>query len=167
MKTALLACLILTFYTAYAHLTEDEHTHSASCSHVHVEEQPHVHLTDAPHAGHDDSAHPHDHEPDLAGEQLIVVQADARSRHILNMQIEEVPEISLALTGSVYGYLNVPPHAVETYALPCAGRISLHVKSAQQVKQGDVLYTLQSPALTEQLAGIQGLVLLYLVVRLK
>lgn len=112
--------------------------------------------------GHREDAqeHLHAHEEDIHaeashGQDLVVVQADARSRHILNMQIETVPETSLALTHSLYGYLTVPDHALSTYALPCAGRITLQVKSAQQVKKGDVLYILESPALTELLAGQQ------------
>lgn len=138
MKTVLLACIGLIFYTTsplYAH-------------------------EDVP--GHRDDAleHDHVHEEDLHpeaphGQELVVVQADARSRHILNMQIETVPETSLALTHSLYGYLTVPDHALSTYALPCAGRITLQVKTAQQVEKGDVLYILESPALTELLAGQQ------------
>lgn len=100
----------------------------------------------------------HEGEDEGVGERNgspLIVQADARSRHILNMQIEEVPDASQALAHSLYGYLAVPDHALETYALPCAGRIVLHVKTAQQVRKGDALYTLDSPALAEQLAELK------------
>ena len=70
------------------------------------------------------------------------------------MQVEEVPEGSRPLVHSLYGYLTTPDHAVSTYAMPCAGRISLEVKSAQSVRKGDVLYTVDSPGLYEQIAAV-------------
>jgi hypothetical protein len=70
----------------------------------------------------------------------------------MNMRIETVPELTEVLVHSLYGFLTTPDHAMQTYALPCGGRITLHVKSAQQVKAGDLLYTLQSPDIMEQRA---------------
>ena len=68
--------------------------------------------------------------------------------------MEEVPEGSRPLVHSLYGYLTTPDHALSTYAMPCAGRISLEVKSAQAVRKGDVLYTVDSPGLYEQIAAV-------------
>ena len=81
--------------------------------------------------------------------------ADARARQMLRMRIEAVPAADLALTHSLYGYLTATEHALETYSMPCAGRISLAVKSAQSVKKGDVLYTVVSPAVGEQVAELE------------
>lgn len=145
----LIASLALSLFSLllYGH-EEEEPIHS------HAEEEEHRHAHgEAPHNhAEEEEERRHAHE---GADDLVVVQADARSRHILNMQIEEVPDNSLALTNSLYGYLMVPEHALETYALPCAGRISLKVKSAQQVRKGDVLYTVESPALTELLAELR------------
>jgi multidrug efflux pump subunit AcrA (membrane-fusion protein) len=44
---------------------------------------------------------------------------------------------------------------METYSLPCAGRISLSVKSAQSVKKGDVLYTVVAPEVGAQEAELK------------
>ena len=74
------------------------------------------------------------------------------------MQVETIPETGLALSQSLYGHLIAPGHALETYALPCAGRINLRVKTAQQVKAGDVLYTLTSPDYSDQIAEEQRIV---------
>ena len=116
--------------------TEDTHTHGDSCcDHDHGSEG-HVHGDSC---GHD---HSHDKAP-------VVIQVDARSRHILNMQVEALPEGRGTLTHSMYGTLTVPEHATETYALPCAGFITLAVKSAQEVKKGDLLYSLSSPSLDD------------------
>ena len=71
------------------------------------------------------------------------------------MKIEEVPAAGLALTHSLYGHLFVPSHALETYSLPCGGRISLQVKSAQNVKKGDVLYTVVAPEVSALVADIR------------
>ena len=71
------------------------------------------------------------------------------------MKIEEVPAAGLALQHSLYGYLEVPEHVLETYSLPCGGRISMHVKSAQSVKKGDVLYTVVSPEVSALVADIK------------
>lgn len=163
MKTALAAALALFLYATpdiSAHEAHPEHLHEGegACNdpHGHDHGQAHNHEHEKGH----DHEHGHDGDPHAghnhgAAEDIVVVKADARSRHILNMQVESVPETSLALVHSLYGYLTVPGHALETYALPCAGRIGLHVKSAQQVKKGDLLYTLESPALTELLAELQ------------
>ncbi|MBQ1961047.1 MAG: efflux RND transporter periplasmic adaptor subunit, partial [Akkermansia sp.] len=134
----------------------DHADHSACSGHDHAAEHKHDHAAEAhDHADHSGcSGHDHSSAP-CSGGGIIIVQADARSRHILNMQIEEVPATSLALTNSLYGYLTVPEHATETYALPCAGRISLRVKSAQQVHKGDVLYTVESPTISEQVTDLQ------------
>lgn len=99
---------------------------------------------------------PHEHEASTK-EDVIVVKVNPRSRHILAMQVEEVPAATMALVSSLYGVLTVPEHAIETYSLPCAGRITLHVKSAQQVRQGDILCTVESPVLSEQLAEQQNI----------
>lgn len=85
---------------------------------------------------------------------MVIVEADARARDLMNMRIETVPELTEVLVHSLYGFLTTPDHAMRTYALPCGGRITLHVKSAQAVKKGDLLYTLQSPDIMEQEAEV-------------
>ena len=70
------------------------------------------------------------------------------------MRIETVPAADLALTHSLYGYLTATENALESYSMPCAGRISLAVKSAQSVKKGDVLYSVISPEVGEQVAEL-------------
>lgn len=85
----------------------------------------------------------------------MLVTADAHARHISAMKIEAVPAAGLALQHSLYGYLTVPSHGLETYSLPCGGRISLRVKSAQSVKKGEVLYTVISPEVSELVADIK------------
>ena len=144
---------------------EGEHAHDpANCSgHDHgAAEGEHAH-DHANCSGHDHAAaegeHAHDHANcsghDHAAEGgPVLVTADPRSRQMLRMRVEEVPAADLALTHSLYGYLTVTEHAMETYSLPCAGRISLAVKSAQSVKKGDVLYTLISTAVSEQVAEL-------------
>lgn len=71
------------------------------------------------------------------------------------MKIEAVPAAGMALQHSLYGYLTVPSHALETYSLPCGGRISLRVKSAQNVKKGEVLYTVVAPEVSALVADIR------------
>ena len=97
---------------------------------------------------HDEHEHEHHHHHDEA----VVVSADAHSRHILALQTEEVPPAGQRLVYSTYGTLTAPPHALAAYALPCAGRVVLHVKPAQPVKRGDLLYTLASPQLADAVA---------------
>ena len=102
--------------------------------------------------------HDHDHEGGACSSSGgVVVKADARARSILGMQVQEVPAVTATLTGSLYGRLTIPEHAVETYALPVAGRISLRVKSAQQVQAGDILYTVQSPDYADRVTEAEEL----------
>ena len=138
----------------HEHAAEHQHdTHSTCSGHDHATEHQHEHAAEHQHDAHSTcSGHG---AAGSSGGGVVIVQADARSRHILNMQVEEVPATSLALTNSLYGYLTVPEHATEMYALPCAGRISLRVKSAQQVRKGDILYTVESPAVSEQITELQ------------
>ncbi len=137
------------------HATEakEEHVHGPGCNHDHAAEvkEEHVH---GPGCSHDHAGHNHAPGETCSGGETIIVEADARARDLVNMRIETVPSPSDVLVHSLYGYLSTPDHAMQTYALPCGGRITLHVKSAQQVKKGDLLYTLQSPDIMEQQAEV-------------
>ena len=132
----------------------EEHVHGSGCSHDHAAEakaEEHVH---GPGCSHDHAGHSHAPGETCSGGDAIIVEADARARDLVNMRIETVPTASEVLVHSLYGYLTTPDHAMQTYALPCGGRIMLHVKSAQQVKKGDLLYSLQSPDIMEQQAEV-------------
>ena len=111
---------------------EHQHEHGEGCTHDH---------------GHGAGCSGHDH-----ASGPVLVKADAHARHISAMKIETVPAASMALQHSLYGYLSVPDHALETYSLPCGGRIALQVKSAQSVKKGDVLYTVVAPEVSALVA---------------
>lgn len=132
-----------------AESAEHQHEHGEGCTHDHAHEH-----GDAC-SGHD---HGHEHGAGCTHDHSsgpVLVTADAHARHISAMKIEEVPAASQALTHSLYGHLFVPNHALETYSLPCGGRISLNVKSAQTVKKGDILYTLVSPEVSGLVADIK------------
>ena len=101
---------------------------------------------------HCDHDHEHEHEHCDHDHDSVVVKADEHSRHILAIQTESVPAAGQRLVYSVYGTLTVPQHALSTYALPSAGRVTLHVKSAQAVRKGDLLYTLESPQVADAVA---------------
>ena len=146
---------------------EHQHEHSEGCTHDHAAEAEHQHehsegCTHDHAAEHGDSCSGHDHGHEHGAgcshdhsSGPVLVTADAHARHISAMKIEEVPAASHALTHSLYGHLFVPNHALETYSLPCGGRISLNVKSAQTVKKGDILYTLVSPEVNALVADIK------------
>ena len=131
------------------HAAEGEHTHEhgAGCTHDHAAESEHQHEHDA--------GCTHDHSSCGGSAAPVLVTADAHARHISAMKIEDVPAVGMALQHSLYGYLTVPSHAQETYSLPCAGRISLRVKSAQSVKKGEVLYTVIAPEVSALVAEIR------------
>ena len=150
-----------------AESAEHQHEHGEGCNHDHAAEGEHQHehgegcTHDHGHehgdacSGHD---HGHEHGAGCTHDHSsgpVLVTADAHARHISAMKIEEVPAASQALTHSLYGHLFVPNHALETYSLPCGGRISLNVKSAQTVKKGDILYTLVSPEVSGLVADIK------------
>ena len=119
----------------------DEHEH---CEHEHEHEHEHC---DCEHE-HEHGDHEHcDHDHDS-----VVVKVDGHSRHILAIRTEAVPAAGQRLVYSVFGTLTVPQHALRTYALPSAGRVTLHVKSAQAVHKGDLLYTLASPQVADAVA---------------
>ncbi len=141
---------------------EHAHEHGAGCNHDHAAEGgEHAH-EHGEGCNHDHAAeggeHSHEHGEGCTHDHSsgpVVVKADAHARHISAMKIEEVPAAGLALTHSMYGHLFVPRHALESYSLPCGGRISLHVKSAQNVKKGDILYTVVAPEVSSLVADIR------------
>ena len=142
--------------------TATEHQHGPGCTHdhgtQHKQEPAEAEHQHGPGCTHDHGADPHaghNHAPgESCGGEVVVVEADSRARELMNMRIETVPELTEVLVHSLYGFLTTPDHAMHTYALPCGGRITLHVKSAQQVKAGDLLYSLQSPDIMEQQAEV-------------
>ena len=130
---------------------EETHDHSNCSGHDHA----HGAAKPAEEAHDHSNCSGHDHGADSHADGPVLVTADARSRQMLRMVIESVPQSDLALTHSLYGYLTATEHAMETYSLPCAGRISLSVKSAQSVKKGDVLYTVVAPEVGAQEAELK------------
>ena len=149
-----ISCTLALLPTLPGH-EEHEHDGHDHC-HAHHDHADHEHA-DHKHADHDHAEHAHTHTAQDHAHEVTLVQVDERARNILNMQIETIPDTTLALSHSLYGHLIAPEHALETYSLPCAGRIHLHVKSAQAVKKGDVLYTLISPAFSDQIAEEQSI----------
>lgn len=130
------------------HAACEGHDHEAHAEHDHAHED---------HDAHDHAAGKHDHEHEGAGHDHahepggghVHVTVDDQALHALDMSFETVPEPSAAPGRTLYGTLAVPPDAVHTCALPSAGRVYLKVRSAQQVRKGEVLYTLESPALVD------------------
>ena len=135
--------------------TEAKHEHGPGCTHDHEHSATEAKHEHGPGCTHDHGHAGHNHAPgESCGGEVVIVEADARARDLMNMRIETVPELTEVLVHSLYGFLTTPDHAMQTYALPCGGRITLHVKSAQSVKKGDLLYTLQSPDIMEQQAEV-------------
>ena len=96
----------------------------------------------------------HDHDKPSAGgagalEDMIPLHVDEKARHSLDMRFEKVTAVPHGAERTLHGQMVIPPHAVNTYALPAAGRGTFHVKSAQQVRKGQLLYTLASPDIVE------------------
>ena len=150
----------------HADEAEHQHEHGENCTHDHAAEAEHQHehgencthdhAAEAEHQHEHGVGCSHDHGPSCSGgDAPVLVTANAHARHISAMKIETVPAAGKALTHSLYGHLYVPDHALESYSLPCGGRISLRVKSAQQVKKGDVLYTVVSPEVSALVADIR------------
>ncbi len=142
-----------------------EHGHECSGHHDHAAHE-HKHAEGEACSGHDHTAHEHthsasepcdghDHDHENGMPEAIVVSADPHSRHLIALQVEVVPEPSGALSSSLYGTLTAPEHALQAYSLPVAGHITLHVKSAQKVEAGDLLYSVDSPAYTDAEASVR------------
>ncbi len=128
----------------HAHAHEDGHDHAhEGHDHTHEgEEHDHEHEE----AGHDHAGHNHEggHE-----EGHVHVTVSPKALRALDMSFETVPGPSAVPGRTLYGTLAVPPDAVHTCALPAAGRVYLKVKPAEEVSKGDVLYTLESPAIVD------------------
>lgn len=129
----------------------EEHTHAdgSACTGDHGKEG-HQHAEGEACTG----DHDHEHE-EAAGKSsgqlgdMIPVHVDEKARHSLDMRFEKVAEVPHGAEKTLHGQMVIPPHAVTTYALPAAGRVTFSVKSAQQVRKGELLYTLASPDIVE------------------
>lgn len=144
----------------------DEHQHKdgETCTEGH-DHQEHTHpdgtvcTGDHDHEGHQHAegeacTDDHDHDKPSAGgagalEDMIPLHVDEKARHSLDMRFEKVTAVPHGAERTLHGQMVIPPHAVNTYALPAAGRVTFHVKSAQQVRKGQLLYTLASPDIVE------------------
>lgn len=104
--------------------------------------------TDQDHAGHN-HAEGETCTADSTGEEIVPVKIDDKARISLDMQVETVVNRPHEAGKTFYGQLEIPPHAVKTYALASAGKVNLQVRSAQAVKKGDLLYTLESPEIVD------------------
>lgn len=132
----------------------DDHQHKAgeTCTQGHAHEE-HRHADGAVCTGdHELEGHQHaegeactgDHEREESAEKnssqpgdMIPVHVDEKARHSLDMRFEKVEETSHGAAKTLHGQMVIPPHAVTTYALPAAGRVTFNVKSAQQVRKGN------------------------------
>ena len=144
----------------------DEHQHKEgeTCTEGHDHKE-HTHpdgtvcTGDHDHEGHQHAegkacSDDHDHDKPSAGgagalEDMIPLHVDEKARHSLDMRFEKVTAVPHGAERTLHGQMVIPPHAVNTYALPAAGRVTFHVKSAQQVRKGQLLYTLASPDIVE------------------
>lgn len=146
----------------------DDHQHKAgeTCTQGHAHQE-HRHADGTVCTGdHELKGHQHaegeacteDHEhkhAESAGEgsgqlgDMIPVHVDEKARHSLDMRFEKVTKASHSAGKTLHGQMIIPPHAVTTYALPAAGRVTFNVKSAQQVRKGELLFTLASPDIVE------------------
>ena len=141
-----------------------QHKEGETCAEGHAHEE-HKHADGSVCTGdHEPEGHQHaegeactgDHEHEEAAEKgsgqpgdMIPVHVDEKARHSLDMRFEKVTEATHGAEKTLHGQMVIPPHAVTTYALPAAGRVTFNVKSAQQVRKGELLYTLASPDIVE------------------
>lgn len=121
---------------------EHQHKEGETCTGDHEEKEEAPCTGDHDHAGESKSAC-------SGGEGVVSVNIDDKARNSLDLKVEKVVARPGLASKSFYGQMEIPPHAVNTYALPTAGRVKLNVQSAQHVKKGDLLYTLDSPELLE------------------
>ena len=96
-------------------------------------------------------AHEHEHEHAHFHahhhEHLQAVQVDASTQRTLALKTVRVARRRMASTLTFTGRYELLPDARLTVATPVAGRLTLNVRSLQQVKRGDVLFTVEAPAL--------------------
>ncbi len=152
---------------------EHEHEHGSNGEHAedHINcdhEHEHEHGPNGEHAeDHTNCDHEHEHEHGSNGEhaedhincdhdrehgtssEMILVNAHARD--IIDLRTQKAPAVQRNLVASLHGFLDIPAHAYKNYALPSSGRLDIKVRSAQQVKKGDLLFTIDSPEISDLL----------------
>ncbi len=141
----------------------DEHDHAGEAEHKHAEgEECDGHDHEGKSASNAEHVHAEGEECDgtdgaesHAPEGVVSVHVDAKAIRALDMKVEKIVAQPHGATKSYYGQLEIPPYAVQTFALPSSGRVIPHVKSAQNVKKGDILYTLESPDIVDLVGKVR------------
>ena len=143
--------------------TEHKHAPGEPCTEDHDSKAEHKHAPGEPCTEDHDSKTEHKHAPgepctEDHGEEgghsdaladMIPLHVDEKARHSLDMRFEQVTAVPNEADKTLHGQMVIPPHAVTTYALPSAGRVTFYVKSAQAVRKGELLYTLASPDIVD------------------
>lgn len=126
---------------------EHPHKEGETCSESHAHEERRHTEEEACTEDHDHDEHAEKSSGTLG--DMVPLHVDEKARHSLDMSFEKVTETPHGAEKTLHGQMVIPPHAVTTYALPAAGRVNFNVKSAQQVRKGELLYTLASPDIVE------------------
>lgn len=142
--------------THAAEAKADEHSHEeGAAGHAEEEHADHDHEAEDEHQHKEGETctdeHGHTH---AESGQPVQLKLDAKAIHSLDMRFEKAGAASDEANQTIHGQMVIPPHAVETYALPSPGRVTFHVKSAQNVRKGDLLYTLASPDIVEMQGNV-------------
>lgn len=137
MMKVVWTCLAVAFYAMATVAAEHEHEHD----HDHAHGQGHVHAE----RGHDH------HGGHLPGPE---VQVGVRAQKLIGIKTVRVAERRLGSSVDLRGRFVLAPSAQAITVSPVAGTVALRVKAYQQVRRGDVLFTVSSPDLRMRTAEI-------------
>ena len=136
-----LACLAMTFCAAPVVAAGQEHTHDHD-GHKHHEKHEHG----------DHDKHGHDHaEGHLHGPE---VQVGVNAQKLIGIKTVRVSERQLESSVDLCGRFALAPSARAVAVAPVVGTVALRVKAHQEVRRGDVLFTVSSSDLRMRAAEI-------------
>ncbi len=142
------------YLVKYAAHAEEQHVHSKGCDHDHgarPDADEHVHGKTCAHdhaqenSAQDLEEHQHvDSEGCADSDETISFELSPRREKLLGIKTVQARMISLQDAISMPGRFEWDQRAVRSYGVPIAGFVDVMVKIPQEVKSGDLLFTIDS-----------------------
>lgn len=115
--------------------------------HEHEHEQGHDHEHEHKHEHDHEHEHGHDHEHEHGHDHAQSVEVSDAAARAMGLRTVRAEKRRMRSTVVLMGRMELAPEARQNAPSPVAGRLSLKVKPFQEVRAGDILFTVESPDL--------------------
>ena len=147
-KVNIIAVISITFS-----ILANAHQHSASCSHDHESDHEHKHSASCSHDHENNHEHKYNKEEEKCeGSHRVhqhnkILSVSKAIQQVMGLKTVHAEKRRIVSTLSFAGRYELIPDARKVVSSPIAGRLTLLVKTLDNVRKGDPLFTVTSPEL--------------------